>query len=331
MLKLFLGRNINGQFAVLLVFLTLIITFFTPVEIVAPTGFAPLYALFYSWAIQWPIIAHITTAIVFILLTLGIPIILQFYDLSSRLSYMGGLSFLMLTLLFPDMYAFHPALLSGVMYVIVFKLAFDLESREDKNRTLFALGFFSGLSTLIYFPSIYLFAFLLIVLIYMQLFKLRQIVLVAVHFLLPLFFYFTYLFWIDGFESEWLVFIDMFNPSVSFTIADLDVLDGIRISVFVLLIITTVFRHLGIVMSKLIQIRRFSMIVLWGVILGLLSLVWIPSFEVYHLFTTVIPLSMLLSFAVKDLKHLKVPNYALVGLILFELLLIFYSRFYVIT
>lgn len=119
------------------------------------------------------------------------------YEILYKKSFLPAFFYALIMGMYPDFSLMHPLLIVNSILLFVLERGFTLYKTETPLRTMFDLGFFISLATLIYFPCLTIFFGFGISLIFLRPFSFREWFSGLVGFVLPWFYTGIYYFWID--------------------------------------------------------------------------------------------------------------------------------------
>jgi hypothetical protein len=122
----------------------------------------------------------------------------------SRPTDLPGMSYLLLSSFFPEWIYFSPALLTSLLLVYLLFSLFRLYNQTEVRQSLFNMGFLLGLGTFLFTPILLLGSWLLIAILIMRPFRLKELLHTLLGILTPFYFYGVWLFLTDQWTaSHW--------------------------------------------------------------------------------------------------------------------------------
>jgi len=158
----------------------------------------PLYHVFavaISWLPGWTI-SLITFCIIGAQAFMWNRIIAD-YEVLHKKSLLPLLMFVLYAVAIPDFFSINPALLVTSIILIISEKLFSLYKNPNPLRIVFETAFWSAVATLVWFPAITLFLFVLISWIILKNVTGRDLLVGTIGFLLPFYLTFVVLFWND--------------------------------------------------------------------------------------------------------------------------------------
>lgn len=217
-------------------------------------------------------------------------------------SYMGGLIFIIVLSFFKQNLVLSPALLSLTFIILCTQKIFGLIKKEKAYGDVFDVGFLVAIASLFYFPSILLLIFAYFGLATVRPFTYKEWVIVLLGFLAPLVVTFTFYYWND--HQQYLL------PDVAgvtgkhwLTGAVYSRWDWILIGELVFLTIAAFAVLPTALYSSLIQVRKFT-----GALVALIFLVAVAfllqqTISLSHWVLLSLPLSIIFSMSLMQIKR----------------------------
>ena len=199
----------------------------------------------------------------------------------------------------------NPILFSTLLIIVAFHNLLAIYSEEDAFDKVFNSGFFIGLASAFYFPSIFFFLFIWITFVVFRLQKWREWVIAFFGLITPYMFIFTWFFLNDKLLPLLISYQDYFS-SISFLNFRLDTSWGtfLVFAIMALMTLMAIFRVLASVNEKTILIRKKTWAILWFTIIALLIFIISPANEFYGLGLLIISISAFIAIAFSYIKRL---------------------------
>ncbi len=305
LLKIFNGRNTSLQYSIIIAIG--IIFLILPVYIAPNNGFNPLYSLVYKLLNGNPWAIRITFGIIVISLLLLTQYYATFYGLFKRKHF----QFLIIAPLFifssPWAWYLSPPLFSLLLMLIGVKKLFHLGDTEKVTAELSSSAIIFSISSLIYSIMFMNILLIIIALVVFRQFNVRHLFIVISSFILPYIYLFTWYFMTDELSIKWFEFINQFS-SFSFMIEfGSNWADYIFIAIISILSIYTILTIIGNLRSKLIQIRGYTVFIIWALIMSVLLIFIAGQNTTFHYIIILFLLSFIFSIYLNDNK----PNWIL--------------------
>jgi hypothetical protein len=191
----------------------------------------------------------------------------------------AGMVFILLSALHKDMFWLSPQLISLSFILAALNNLFRIYQKPRSAGFLFNAGFFTGLATLFYFPfSLFLF-FAIISILILRKFDIREIIQLLTGFFLVFFFMAFIRYWNDLNFNFVEIFLSQFKWSFSFSRYSLNEWIILAFTVLMLFISSTNYRKFTI--KKSIQSQKKVNLVYWLMIIGFLTLPFIPTVFIF--------------------------------------------------
>lgn len=161
-----------------------------------PDGF--IYRLFLKWlqpvGSSFPIIYAIITFILFFTQAITLNKIVSGQRLLDKPNYLTAMSYLLITSLFSEWYNLSAPLIINSLLIWVYSELCKLHNTSNPKTVLFNIGFITGISTFLYFPSIAYSILIVVGLVITRPFKLPEWILLLLGILSPYYFMFSWLY-----------------------------------------------------------------------------------------------------------------------------------------
>lgn len=287
-------------FTVILV-LTWFPAFVNPVQPVLSPSDGPLYLLLVSLVKQFPVF----TVSVALALVIGQSLILfyvfQANGFFKRSNFLPAIIVLLSYSWSKDYQTIHAILPAGIFIIIALDSIMRMYGQQSAHQQVFNAAFSIGIASLFYLPLAFLLLMIWFTLITYRISTWREYAVSLVGFILPLIYYFSWLFWSDTISSGMhQLSSTMFNLILP---PRLSVFNTIWLSVSAFIMIVTMVAVLNIMGDKLISLRRKSWVLFnfsFALFFILLVTGW-PVLSVNYLFA--IPLSFFITGSVTMLKR----------------------------
>lgn len=171
-----------------------------------------LYQAFASWvsSLPSPFFAPILAFVLLYVLALSLTNIVNEYRMTTRQTFLPGMSFLLITSLMPEWNVLSAPLLATAFILWSFSKLFELYNVQAANSRIYNIGLLLGVASFIFLPSVLLGVCIIIGLMVLRPFRLNEIFLLLIGILTPYYFYAIYLFLADKFHWQ------QFLPLVTF-------------------------------------------------------------------------------------------------------------------
>jgi hypothetical protein len=239
------------------------------------TQIGPLSSLIYQlidlWAGKSQFAYELVALILIFVQCLYFVFLTNRRNLFNEKNYVSGLFFILLMSLSFDIHKLSPALLANTFLLIALNVALkQIEKRDGIGDDVFELGLFLGIATLFHLHSfVYIFWAIFVLFLYTGV-NIRQIFLVILAYILPIFIVYLY-FYFKGHSQEFLE-VWLFNFGNLFQVNLLGLRDILLVfSIPIALAILGVFKVLRGARYNSFQNRSHQLLILFG-IFGLLSI-----------------------------------------------------------
>lgn len=186
-----------------------------------------------------------------------------------------GMVFIILSALHKDMFWVSPQLIAITFLLMGVANVFRIYQKPMASKYIFNAGFFTGISTLFYFPYLIFLVFMFISILILRRFKLIDLFQLFTGFGLVFFFLAFLLFWNNQDYNIFLLFKGQFRWSLGFKAYKLN--EYLIFGSIVAMIIMSMTNYRKFTIKKSIQSQKKVNLVYWMMIFGLLSLPFIPT------------------------------------------------------
>ncbi len=192
--------------------------------------------------------------------------ILNEYRMTTRQTFLPGLSYMLITSLLPEWSFFSAPLVATTLILWAFAKLFHLYNTEFANGRIYNIGLLLGLASFIYFPSFLFGVCIIIGLLILRPFRLNELFLIALGITTPFYFYAAYLLLWDHFTvAQLFLALQIHLPGVQ------NSLWVVGSTLFLILPFLTGAYYIQINLRKmLIQARKNWSIILFYLLSGLL-------------------------------------------------------------
>lgn len=244
-------------------FLVLAITYWIP-AFIAPDAIyeleriSPLYNLIITSISNSTILAVIAFISLFVQ-SIYLNSILTEHELCERNSSFVTFFFFTIMSMHISLLKFHPILLAGFFLLKAIDSLLKLYLAKDQRRTCFKIGFFIGIASLCYFPSIYFILLVAIILIIYQHVTWRKILIPMIGLIIPYIFLATFYFCMDQLEASFNDYLIISNLDIV-KITSLNIYEnalGIIGGLFLLIVLLSMFTRTS---EKSMSVRKKSIV-----------------------------------------------------------------------
>ena len=314
------------QFAIFTVILviTWIPAFMTPLLPVQTSADGPLYTLVSGWLHQFPALNVSVALILVVIQALILFYVYQANGFFKRSNFLPAIIILLAYSWNSNYQTMHSLLPAGILIIMALSSLMRMYGRQDAYHQVFTASFSIGIASLFYMPLAYLMFMIWFTLITYRISTWREYAVSIVGFFIPIIYYISWLFWNDnlptGFHQLSETLFNLILPP------PLSVVNTIWLSVSAFIMIVTMVAVLNIMNDKLISLRRRAWVLFnfsFTIVVMMLLTGW-PILSVNYLF--VIPMSFFVTGSVTMIKQkLWYEILALVYLLLFVAMRIYIS------
>jgi len=322
-IKLFNGKNIALQFAVILLFFFSMIN--REVIVQSPQGFGPLYDLLYQSIEGSPILIYSIFVGLVVIEGLLIQLIVMMYNLVARNNYIVLLIWLILVFSNPLLASINPVLISTVLITWALFQLLAITENINPLPKIFSVGFVFSTASLIYGNLIWFSLFLITALLILSLFKGRSVLISIISFTTPYIYLFTYGFVMDQEIQFWSQFHfglgewNFFQNEVSL---------GVSIAIGIIVLTLSVISISKVMMrlfSKLIQTRNVTKVLFAWLIASFMLQFLSGNWWYVHPILLFVPITLFIAIFLSELKKTIYFDITLISLIALDLIQLYYK------
>lgn len=228
------------------------------------------------------------------------------FDLVPKNTLVPAMVYVVLMSYSPSLLGLHPVVIPTFLTVLILFYLFQVYTEEGAFAQIFNIGLLIGISSLFYFPSIFLIVFIWLTFIVYRLYSWREWVIPLTGIVTPYLFLFTYYFMIDGLKPPYLAYLTYFSKLTIFKFSfDFSVMNYVITTLLALLFIWSAFMLLGDIQEKIISLRKRYWAVFWLLNAAILTYIISDNFFKWHQEFILIPASVFIAYAFSQLKSLK--------------------------
>jgi hypothetical protein len=300
--------SIQTQFSLVVVFqlLWIFLIFTSNASVIHSNNSGPFYHLLSSLFSSNPILESILVFFIQLIIGVALNEIYKYYRIIPRRSLLILIIWSGLIVLFPSIWVLSPQLISVPLFLLVFFLLFQLSDYEPQIRDLINLSFLVSFISLIYLPFNWLLLFLLAGIAILRNFNFRFLFVILISYVVPYIYLWVYYLFTDNLAQFKSILLSLVNfrfeaPQHIFDSAILFPM----LFISILLLVSLYFVAINI-NSQLIQTRRIGLLsILFLIFVIFIGSIYLYDYK-YDLILILMPLSVLLSVAILDLKSKKV-------------------------
>lgn len=293
--------------------------FLFPHQYALPTAEEPLSSLVMNLLGRPQLLAAIISILLVVVQALVVNKLISDLRLFDKTNYIPALMYVVVSSLFTEFLFLGPQLLANLFVVLVLMSLMRLYKNQENFSEIFDVGFLIAITSLFYAPAIILVVLMFIGLGILRAFAWREWITALAGFLAPYILIGTYYFMVDGFT----VFMgNQFGGMFQF--GGMHLSTGLNVKVLgssvILLLMAAAWYLQATYLKSQIQIRKFLIVVVWALILLFFSFVLDDDLSLKHFVIISVPLSVILSYYLLNLKknwHAEIIHWLLVLSILF--------------
>jgi hypothetical protein len=218
------------------------------------------------------------------------------HEVLYKNTYLPSLFYVLVMSFSSDITMFHPILLVNLILLAVMDKIFTLFKSANPVSQIFDSCFLISLCSLIYFPSVVMFAIFFFALIALRSFSLRELLVAFTAFLLPYFFLVVYAFVTDSpdaFTNTFLVQFSFVNPDIDFSAEKILLVPAFYLA---MLLVFSLLKLRANYYKNAIRTRSALQIILAYFILAIAAFVLAKPFSISHFTLAAVPASGFLAY-----------------------------------
>jgi hypothetical protein len=218
-----------------------------------------------------------------------------------RKSYVGGLFVIIFSSLFKEGLLLSPASLALTFLILFISRLFSLFKKDKPNSEIFDIGFFIAVATLFYFPSILFIILAFIDMATIRPFVIREWIIVLTGFVCPFYLLFVVYFWFDrtGFLLPDIVNLQngVWLRAIAMGYVRWSMIGAVTLLTLLLLVMVP-----STLYSKLIQVRKFSTLLVVFIVFAGVSFLLQQKINLSHFVLLSLPLGIISSLVAMQIK-----------------------------
>ena len=228
------------------------------------------------------------------------------FDLVPKNTLVPAMVYIVLMSYSPSLLSLHPTALPALLTVLVLYYLFQVYTEEEAYGQVFNIGLLIGISSLFYFPSIFLILFIWLSFIVYRLYTWREWMIPLTGIITPYLFLFTYYFLVDSLEPAYLAYADYFSKMTIFHFSfEFSIMNYIITSLIVLLFLWSAFLLLSNIQEKIISLRKRYGAVFWLFAVAMFTYLFSDVFFKWHQVFCLIPASVFIAYTFSQVKRLR--------------------------
>ncbi|MFH1160017.1 MAG: DUF6427 family protein [bacterium] len=258
------------------------IAFADPPRMPVSDGPVPLYSFLYRWLADLPYLTTLGGLLLVLFESFFLNYIFSRHDLVHKNSTLAAFLFLLFISYLPPWLSLTPVNLSVVFLLFIVRALLKAYNQTEPIGMVYTAGFFVGMASLFYFPSLLLYGFLLVCFLIYREFHWREWISSLIGLATPFLFLGVIYFLIDKLPGLSLLYLSyMENPGFSFpSVTRMDWLLIGLLGVAALLGLWSTLSRIG---EKTVELRKKNLVLLW--LLGWLfvAIIYANTLHFYHL------------------------------------------------
>ena len=231
-----------------------------------------------------------------------INVIVARFRMGNEVTLLPGLCYIMLASSIPEFLNLSPILLANTFFIIALFELFGSYRQKSIVGNIFNVGFWLGVASLFYFSEIVFLIFVFFSSSILRTFRMQEILITIIGFLVPYVLTSVYFFWNDAFLWFWE---NQFSNNIGFLDFDITHSWGTYAKlIFFVILLIIVFLSSGSYMSKKnLQVQKNITILYWALFFSFFTIFFQANIRLEHLLIITIPLSIFLSFNLANIRQ----------------------------
>ncbi len=298
-------RTNQLAFNIFLIFYTILLrcsSFITPAQDWVPQKSGVLGIWISVLCADFSGIAFIIGILLVFLQGMLINVMIARFRMSNEITLFPGLFYILLASAIPEFLYLSPLLIANTFFIIVLFELFESYRKKSIVGNIFNVGFWLGVASLFYFSEIIFVLLAFFSSSILRKFRLKELLIIAIGFMVPFILASVYYFWYDQFSWFWET---QFTNNIGFL--DFDIKSSwetyTKIGFFIILLIVVFFSFGNYMSRKNLQVQKNISILYWALFFGFLSIFIQADIRLVHLLIFVVPLSIFLSFNFSTMRQ----------------------------
>lgn len=246
-----------------------------------PDGPVPLYALLYQWLSCYPYLAMAAGFTLVVFQAVWLNFILLKHNLVPPNTALAALLFLIFTGLSPSWLTLTPVNITTLFLLLILRALLEAYNQSEPIELIYTMGFFTGLSSFFYLPSLFIYGFLLVSFLVYRLFRWREWVSSLIGLATPLLYLLIIYFMTDRLPELASLYIAFFMKA-GLAVPLLPWHDYIPYCLAGLLGLSGLWDTFGRLREKRVETRKKNLLLIWLMMWLILILPYSHSLLPYH-------------------------------------------------
>lgn len=260
----------------------------------------PLSALLFGWLKSMPVnfkaVSFIASAVVCFIQALLINGLVNEHKLTAKKNYVGGLLFIIFSSFFKEMLVLSAPQLAFTFIILATGKLFRLIKKEKMYSEVYDVGFLIALASLFYYPAFIYIVFGYVGLATVRAFSYREWMALLIGLVSPLLVTFTWYFYTDTHPGSVV-------PQWVGSYLSLTVIQWGQIAAFLLCSLAAFLLLPAFLYSSLIQVRKFTTMLFILFFVGVLTFFIQPNISLAHLVTLTLPVAVVSTIVLTQIKN----------------------------
>lgn len=233
--------------------------------------------------------------------------------MSKAQTLLPGLFYILITAGMPSGMILSPAMISVCFIVLSLLNLFRTYKNKESAVHIFNAGFYTGIATLIYPASLFLWFFCFIALLNLRSFKVSEIIISLSGLLVPFLLLGTYYYWNDEYGLIYNYF--QLDKGIIGVFSQFSLETGLYLLSIAIIVVYTILRYNTYTMKTAIQVQKKVDIMYWLMLFSLLMLFFTNGISATHFTILAIPFAFFIGVSYEKIKNGMVAELLHVGII----------------
>ncbi len=254
-----------------------------------------------TWIGQGNWLSHTIALILVVFQAVYLNVIITQQRMASEISLFPGVFYILIASCIPDFLYLSPPLIGASFIIIATNELLKTYKQYSCADNIFNVGFWVGVASLFYFSYIIFILVGWVGLNILRAFKIKERLALLLGLFAPYFLVYTYYFWYDRTAYFWAT---QFGDATAFwdLVAQEPIWVYIKLGIFLVFILIALFSFRSYMYRKNIRVQKNISIIYWLLLFSAATLFIQANISTTHLFVSVVPLGILISFNFIDLS-----------------------------
>jgi hypothetical protein len=276
-------------------------SFFEPPSMPLPEGFVPLYSFLFSLLAEVRFLQVIAGWFLVTVSAFIVNNLLYSHNIVQKNTSMAGFIFIVLMSYYPEFQTMQPVSIAVFFLLLILYQLLGSYNREEPLDNIYSAGFLIAVASLVYFPFIVFYGYILISFIFFRSGKWREWISSFLGLFTPFLFLATYYFWFDQLIPRTHEFLERFTVHADLGLLKKPVYISLTM-IIILLSFYSVYYGLTNRTEKTIERKRKNLLLNWVIFFVLVSFPLTSNLTSYHMELAFITFSGTLAYYLMQIR-----------------------------